>query len=357
MGTLVSPSPSKGSGVRGRKLGLSPTPPRSRRPQQHQHQQAVYTRSPQGAGTGDGDGGGGYGDGDGDGLPQSEGFPRQWADVTYTQPSIERGTTHHQRDQDQDHHQQHYDHDNYDDEDEYGGNWTKIGLTGNTMAGFDGAAQGQGHGSPVHELRRPAGRAAVSTNDDGTKMGGMGDGLALMRNRVEQSAAQKHYKGLYKNMRHKDKLVDKDVDLDALEKRALKARSRWERFMSNDDERTEDKVRVRPSTNDVSSHTNNSNTPTPPTLAHCLRFPPPPSQEMLEEERIMEERFGGTEDATDIQALYSTMYARAVVVRQHWPWSMLVDLKTDKTFYRNEQVFSSHTSPSPSHSPSHSPSS
>ena len=52
----------------------------------------------------------------------------------------------------------------------------------------------------------------------------------------------------------------------------------------------------------------------------------------------MEERFGGTEDATDIQALYSTMYARAVVVRQHWPWSMLVDLKTDKTFYRNEQV-------------------
>jgi hypothetical protein len=158
---------------------------------------------------------------------------------------LERGITHHQRgkDQDQDHH--HYDHDDYDDEDEYGGNWTKIGLTGNTMAGFDGSAQRHGHAeSPSHERRRPAGGAAVSTDDDGTKMGGMGDGLALMRNRVEQSAAQKHYQGLYKSMRHNDRLVDKDVDLEGMEQRALKARSRWERFMSNDDERAEDQVRI-----------------------------------------------------------------------------------------------------------------
>ena len=84
-------------------------------------------------------------------------------------------------------------------------------------------------------------------------------------------------------MRHNDRLVDKDVDLEGMEQRALKARSRWERFMSNNNERAEDQVRIsatlvkttfmRPSTRPQYT----TNIPPPSwSRPNYLYMPPPP---------------------------------------------------------------------------------
>ena len=211
---------------------------------------------------------------------------QQWQDVTYTRRREEQmrgtGVTTYEEEEDEQF---------AAEADEYGESWHAIGVTGETMEGFDGEQV------PLRSQRNQQ-RPPMSMAENGTSIRAQGDGLALMRNRTNQSAAQDHYKALYRGMKQNDRVIEKDIDLDTLERRAIKSKERWDTFMKGHDE-----------VEDV--------------------------KEMLAAEQEMDDRYS-SKDGADLQHLFSTMYARAVVVRQLWPWTMLLDLKTDKIFYRNE---------------------
>ena len=129
-----------------------------------------------------------------DNLPHSEGFPRQWRDVMYTRRTYnDNGQVVQFEDE--------------EDDDEYGNGWTKLGNDGRIMQGFESDNYaGDHHPSPAKLRRDPGSLLAKGAGDASNARG---DGMALMRNRVQQSAAQSHYQNLYQSMRHKDKLVDK----------------------------------------------------------------------------------------------------------------------------------------------------
>jgi len=227
-------------------LQVSPTPPRSKR---HGSQKEIETGNETGKNKIPSDN-----------LPQFEGYPRQWQDVTYTQQNEHPVAL-----------------DDEEDEDEYGNNWTKLGNDGNVMAGFESDAfGGEEQQFSQHQTRRRDPSSLLSRS--GGKTNNIsGDGISLMRNRVDQSAAQTHYQELYKNMRRKDRLVDKEVDVEELENRIQSAKHRWERFMQSADEETD-------------------------------------REEMIQQEEMIADRFS-SKDGADLQHLYSSMYARAVVVR------------------------------------------
>jgi hypothetical protein len=101
-------------------------------------------------------------------------------------------------------------------------------------------------------------------------------------------------KEVYKALRTRDTKIDIDINAAALEERTEKAKVRWQQYVEMKAER----------------------------------------------ERVM---FDGDEQPEDDdddnnQMDFTKLYSRSVIVRQRWPWTKLVDIETDKTFYRNESA-------------------
>ena len=100
-------------------------------------------------------------------------------------------------------------------------------------------------------------------------------------------------KEVYRALRQRDSRMDVSINAAALEERTEKAKARWRQYVEMKEERN----------------------------------------------RAL---FGGDvvenddDDDDNRQMDFTKLYSRSVIVRQRWPWSKLVDIETDKTFYRNE---------------------
>jgi len=99
-------------------------------------------------------------------------------------------------------------------------------------------------------------------------------------------------KEVYRALRKRDTNIDIDINAAALEERTEKAKVRWQQYVEMKEER---------------------------------------ERAMFGADEKPEE-----EDDDNNQMDFTKLYSRSVIVRQRWPWSKLVDIETDKTFYRNE---------------------
>lgn len=133
----------------------------------------------------------------------------------------------------------------------------------------------------------------------------------------------------YKAMRMRDATVDHDLQLADMQERADRAKARWKEFVGPtfqhggepaDDmplkASNEGNTKARADDSDASDDSDND-------TGLAIKKKRPGS---------VAKAAGSKSQAVDFNALY----ARAIVVRQRWPWTCLVDMKSDRLFYRNE---------------------
>lgn len=108
-------------------------------------------------------------------------------------------------------------------------------------------------------------------------------------------AATKRLKDIYKSLRFRDKALDNNIELNEVKRKADEAKHVWEKYLDS-----------------------------------------------KAEEDYNKEHYGGnhrSQDSDDEDGPitdFNALYARSIIVQQRWPWTALVDVQTDRTFYRNE---------------------
>jgi tetratricopeptide (TPR) repeat protein len=115
--------------------------------------------------------------------------------------------------------------------------------------------------------------------------------------------ATNRLKDIYKSLRSRDRALDAAVELSEVKRKADDAKNAWEQYLTS---------------KSMGDHNRDL-------------------FGMSQDDRNLGGR-GHDRDSDEEGPItdFDALYARSVVVRQQWPWTVLVDVETDKTFYRNE---------------------
>lgn len=152
-------------------------------------------------------------------------------------------------------------------------------------------------------------------------------------NKIRINAAEDKYKNAYNALKERDAVNIGTLEYEVLSKDAERAQRRWKEFLHNTNQQNYSKLA---GTDEFEEQylkdrygVDNS------------REQGGGSEERPPVEDDMDEYLTGTlgvglGDHAAGDADFNVLYARSIVVQQRWPWTCLVDMKTDKRFYRQE---------------------
>jgi hypothetical protein len=106
-------------------------------------------------------------------------------------------------------------------------------------------------------------------------------------------------KQLYRSLRERDVRVDVNIDFEALQRRTDRAKLRWEQYVDMAKERNKNELSLKA----ISKGDGDGDKE-------------------------------GSDDENHVD--FNKLYARSIITRQVWPWTLLIDIETDRQFYRNE---------------------
>ena len=155
---------------------------------------------------------------------------------------------------------------------------------------------------------------------------------AVVTGKIEKNVQQE----AYRTLRMRDAAVEQDLQLADVQKRADRAKERWKEFVgptfshNDEDVSAPKKAASRDEDSDYESENDDEDEEEGGGITvkkgskrrTGARAGAPRARTAA----------GSKSQSVDFDALY----ARAIVVRQKWPWTCLVDMKSDRLFYRNE---------------------
>ncbi len=125
------------------------------------------------------------------------------------------------------------------------------------------------------------------------------------------SAIESNIKKLYSTIRSKDIATNNDMNYTELKRHADQATQKWEKIIHSERVYIDDEQQQDNSDDD--------------NIVNARR--------VLQSDHINDDAEPAPEGFTND---FNILYARAIVVKQVWPWTCLADIKTDRIFYRNE---------------------
>ena len=149
----------------------------------------------------------------------------------------------------------------------------------------------------------------------------MRSGISLPNDLKVQTAESK-YRSAYGVLKENDVANVTKMDFSLLQKDAEEAQKRWKSFIHNTNNR---------------NYTQQSNGDDLNDDFHAIyktKESDLPIEDNLEE--YLNTTVKGAVAELNNNSDFNILYSRSIVVQQSWPWTCLVDMKTNKCFYRNE---------------------
>ena len=133
-----------------------------------------------------------------------------------------------------------------------------------------------------------------------------GDDLTGKKKPKAVDAATKRLKDIYKSLRFRDKALDNAIELNEVKRKADEAKKTWEKYLDTKAEEDFNKQHY----------------------GGKKRYDP---------QNPFIAKVDNDSDEEDVPVTdFNTLYARSIIVQQRWPWTALIDVQTDRTFYRHE---------------------
>lgn len=152
-------------------------------------------------------------------------------------------------------------------------------------------------------------------------------------NNIRIDAAEDKYRAAYNALKERDAVNIGSLEYEVLSKDAEAAQRRWKEFLHNTNRQNYSKLEGTEEyeTQYVKDRYGVGGQGSGPMRGGLDERPP------VEDD--VDEYIGGEHGGVDHHgndADFNVLYARSIVVQQRWPWTCLVDMKTDKRFYRQE---------------------
>lgn len=152
-------------------------------------------------------------------------------------------------------------------------------------------------------------------------------------NNVRLHMAENKYRVAYNALKERDIVNIGNLEYNILQKDAIDAQKRWKEFIHNTNTQNYSILKGTQEYEDqlvkdlygIESTDNNNNINSNSKI-----------EKQIEDD--VDEYMNHTHinDQHDHNVDFNILYARSIVIQQKWPWTCLVDLKTDKCFYRHE---------------------